>query len=80
MLTAPSLLRIPAAIGLARRTQRIIRQNFAWAVGYNLLALPLAIAGQVTPAVAALGMAVSSLIVTANALRLMRVAVPESAA
>lgn len=80
VLTAPSLLRIPAAIGLARRTQRIIRQNFAWAVGYNLLALPLAIAGQVTPAVAALGMAVSSLIVTANALRLMRVAVPESAA
>ncbi len=77
VLTAPSLLRIPAAIGLARRTQRIIRQNFAWAVGYNLLALPLAIAGQVTPAVAALGMALSSLIVTANALRLMRVAKPE---
>lgn len=76
VLTAPSLLRIPAAIRLARRTQRIIRQNFAWAVGYNLLALPLAIAGHVTPAVAALGMAVSSLIVTANALRLMRVAVP----
>lgn len=80
VLTAPSLLRIPAAIKLARRTQQIIRQNFAWAVGYNLLALPLAIAGQVTPAVAALGMAMSSLIVTANALRLMRVAVPESAA
>lgn len=78
VLTAPSLLRIPAAIELARRTQRVIRQNFAWAVGYNLLALPLAIAGQVTPAVAALGMAVSSLIVTANALRLMRVAMPES--
>jgi Cu2+-exporting ATPase len=80
VLTAPSLLRIPAAIKLARRTQQIIRQNFAWAVGYNLLALPLAIAGQVTPAVAALGMAMSSLIVTANALRLMRVVVPESAA
>ena len=80
VLTAPSLLRIPAAIKLARRTQQIIRQNFAWAVGYNLLALPLAIAGQVTPAVAALGRAMSSLIVTANALRLMRVVVPESAA
>jgi P-type Cu2+ transporter len=76
VLTAPSLLRIPAAVALARRAQWIIRQNFAWAVGYNLLALPLAIAGQVTPAVAALGMAVSSLIVTANALRLMRVVVP----
>jgi Cu2+-exporting ATPase len=73
VLTAPSLLRIPAAVQLARRTQTIIRQNFAWAVGYNLLALPLAIAGEVTPAVAALGMAASSLIVTTNALRLMRV-------
>ncbi|RDI98414.1 cadmium-translocating P-type ATPase [Dyella solisilvae] len=72
VLTAPSLMRIPAAVELARRTQRIIRQNFAWAVGYNLLALPLAITGQVTPALAALGMAVSSLIVTTNALRLMR--------
>jgi len=78
VLTAPSLMRIPAAVQLARRTQHIIRQNFAWAIGYNMLALPLAIAGQVTPAIAALGMALSSLIVTANALRLMRVAVPES--
>jgi Cu2+-exporting ATPase len=72
VLTSPSLLRIPAAIVLARRTQRIIRQNFAWAVGYNLLALPLAITGHVTPALAALGMATSSLAVTFNALRLVR--------
>jgi len=72
VLTAPSLLRIPAAIRLARRTQRVIRQNFAWAVGYNVLALPLAMTGHVTPALAALGMALSSLTVTANALRLMR--------
>ncbi len=78
VLTAPSLLRIPAAVKLARRTQRIIRQNLCWAVGYNLLALPLAMTGRVTPAVAALGMALSSLIVTCNALRLARVAVPES--
>lgn len=78
VLTAPSLLRIPAAVQLARRTQRIIRQNFAWAVGYNLLALPLAVMGQVTPSLAALGMALSSLMVTANALRLMRVSVPEA--
>lgn len=72
VLTAPSLLRVPSAIRLARRTKRIIRQNFAWAVGYNLLALPLAMTGHVTPALAALGMALSSLTVTANALRLMR--------
>jgi Cu2+-exporting ATPase len=72
VLTSPSLLRIPAAIRLARYTQRVIRQNFGWAVGYNLLALPLAISGHVTPAFAALGMALSSLTVTANALRLLR--------
>jgi Cu2+-exporting ATPase len=72
VLTAPSLERIPAAIRLARRTRRIIRENFAWAVGSNLLALPLAAAGRVTPALAAFGMAASSLIVTANALRLLR--------
>ena len=72
VLTAPSLRRLPAAVRLARRTRRIVRQNFAWAIGYNLLALPLAALGRVTPALAALGMAASSLIVTANALRLMR--------
>lgn len=78
VLTAPSLLRIPAAIRLAGRTQRIIRQNFAWAVGYNVLALPLAMTGHVTPAFAALGMALSSLAVTANALRLMRLSTVET--
>ena len=72
VLSSPSLVRIPAAIDLARRTQRIIRQNFAWAICYNLLALPLAAAGMVTPWIAALGMALSSLTVTLNALRLTR--------
>ncbi|MGY0652777.1 heavy metal translocating P-type ATPase [Luteimonas sp. A537] len=72
VLTAPSLLRIPAAIGLARRTRAIVRQNLAWALGYNIIAIPLAAAGLVTPWVAALGMALSSLIVTFNALRLAR--------
>ena len=42
VVTSPSLLRIPEAIALARRTQVIVRQNLAWALGYNLLALPLA--------------------------------------
>ncbi|WP_114238860.1 heavy metal translocating P-type ATPase [Dyella sp. C9] len=79
VLTAPSLLRLPAAVSLARRTRQIIRQNFAWAIGYNLLALPLAILGQVTPSLAALGMALSSLIVTTNALRLMRASKAEAA-
>ena len=70
--TGASLLRIPAAVALARRTRRIIRQNLAWAIAYNVLALPLAAAGLVTPWLAALGMAVSSLTVTLNALRLTR--------
>ena len=63
---------MPEAIAVARRTRRVIRQNIGWALGYNLLALPLAAAGMVTPWLAALGMALSSLIVTANALRLTR--------
>ena len=62
---------------MARRARRIIRQNLAWALGYNLLALPLAAAGLVTPWLAALGMALSSLLVTANALRLARVPAQE---
>ena len=70
--TGGSLLRIPAAVALARRTRRIIRQNLGWAIAYNVLALPLAAAGLVTPWIAALGMAVSSLTVTLNALRLTR--------
>ena len=76
VLTAPSLLRIPAAVRLARRTRAIVRQNLAWALGYNIVAIPLAAAGLVTPWVAALGMALSSLIVTFNALRLARASTP----
>ena len=72
VLAAPVLGRIPRAIALARRTQRITRENFAWALGYNSIALPLAALGWVTPWLAALGMAVSSLTVTLNALRLTR--------
>jgi len=72
VLTGPSLLRIAGAISIARRTRKIIRQNLTWALAYNLLAIPLAAAGLVTPWVAALGMALSSLLVTLNALRLTR--------
>ena len=72
VLTGTTLMRIPAAIALAQRTQRVIRQNLAWALAYNVVALPVAAAGLVTPWLAALGMALSSLIVTVNALRLTR--------
>src|SRR5690606_24265616 len=66
VLGGSSLRRVPDAIGIARKTHRIVRQNLAWALGYNLLAIPLAAAGLVTPWLAALGMALSSLAVTLN--------------
>lgn len=72
VLTGRSLTRVPQAIAVARRTRRVVRQNLAWAAGYNLAALPLAAAGLVTPWLAALGMALSSLLVVGNALRLAR--------
>ena len=68
----PSLLAIGEAIELARRTRRIIRQSIAWSIAYNALALPLALGGYLTPWVASLGMSLSSLLVVANSLRLLR--------
>ena len=70
--TGPSLLRIADAVRVARLARKLVKQNLAWSAGYNLLAVPLAAAGLVTPWIAALGMAVSSLAVTVNALRLAR--------
>ncbi len=60
------------AVHTSRRALRIIRQNLGWAVLYNIVALPLAMAGLVTPLAAAVGMSVSSLAVVLNALRLLR--------
>jgi Cu2+-exporting ATPase len=58
------------AVTIARRTLRIIHQNFIWAIAYNAVAVPLAVMGQVTPLIAAIGMSASSLLVIGNALRL----------
>ena len=59
-----------APLGLARRTLRVIRQNFLFALLYNLIAIPLAIGGFVSPIGAAIAMPLSSLAVVGNALRL----------
>jgi Cu2+-exporting ATPase len=72
VLLGENLVRLAEAVGLARRTQRIVRQNLAWAFAYNLTAIPLAMLGWITPWMAGIGMSASSLLVVANALRLQR--------
>jgi Cu2+-exporting ATPase len=69
-----SLLPVAKAVVAARRTMRVVRQNFAIAIAYNAVAVPLAFLGLVTPLVAALAMSGSSIIVVANALRLRNAA------
>jgi len=69
VLMGNSLMEIPRAFASARHAMRIVRQNFAWALAYNALALPLAAAGWIGPWEAAVGMAASSFIVVLNAMR-----------
>jgi Cu2+-exporting ATPase len=64
------LATLSEGVDLARKTQRIIRQNLGWALAYNLVAIPAAALGHVTPWIAGIGMSVSSLLVVLNALRL----------
>ncbi|MBE8167957.1 MAG: heavy metal translocating P-type ATPase [Shewanella sp.] len=60
------------AISIAKKTTSIIKQNLFWALGYNIIVLPLAVSGNIAPYVAAIGMSVSSLIVVTNSLRLLK--------
>jgi Cu2+-exporting ATPase len=65
---------MPLADGIktARRTLAVVRQNLLWAFVYNITAIPLAMAGLVTPWMAGIGMSASSLLVILNALRLQK--------
>ena len=63
---------LAGALRQARRTRQIIRQNLAWALAYNGIAIPLAAAEMVSPYVATLGMSASSILVVLNAARLAR--------
>jgi len=71
VLLGDDLARLSSVFDTARATLRIIHQNLAWAAAYNAVAIPLAVAGWITPLVAGIGMAASSLLVVANALRLL---------
>jgi len=77
ILVRDSLDALPETVRLARRAQRVVKQNLTWAIGYNLTALPLAAFGFVPPWLAALGMSASSIAVVLNAMRLSRGSVPD---
>ncbi len=72
VLMSSRLMPLLTARRVAVKMNRVIRQNFAWAIAYNAIALPLAMVGWLSPAWAAIGMATSSLIVVGNSLRLLR--------
>ncbi|HRK78882.1 MAG TPA: heavy metal translocating P-type ATPase [Thiobacillus sp.] len=70
------LATLSEGVALARKTRHIIRQNLGWALGYNLIAIPAAALGYVTPWIAGIGMSASSLLVVLNALRLSNFSQP----
>lgn len=72
VFTGRGLMPVALAVRVSRACMRIVRQNFTFSVLYNVCAVPLALAGLVTPLIAAIAMSVSSLVVVGNSLRLAR--------
>jgi len=72
IITGDDLSRVTTAYRISRATMAIIKQNLAWAFVYNIIGIPLAMAGFLTPVYAAVAMTASSLLVSLNSLRLMR--------
>jgi P-type Cu2+ transporter len=70
LLLSESLTTVASGTGTARHMMRVMRQNMAWALCYNLATVPLAVMGRIPPSIAALGMSISSLVVVLNAARL----------
>jgi Cu2+-exporting ATPase len=70
ILLNENLSQLPAAITLSKNMRTVIRQNFSWAIVYNLVAIPVAAMGFITPWMAAIGMSLSSILVVLNSLRL----------
>jgi len=71
-LVRGDLRTVPTALRLSSKTVRIIKENLFWAFGYNAAAIPLAALGLLNPMIAGAAMAVSSILVVANSLRLKR--------
>ena len=72
ILVRDSLDQLPEIVRISRQAQRIVKQNLAWSIAYNLAALPLAALGFVPPWLAAIGMSLSSVFVVLNATRVTR--------
>ena len=71
-LVGGDIIRVAAGIELSRRTMTTIAQNMFWALGYNSIAIPVAMSGYLTPMIASAAMALSSVSVVTNSLRLQR--------